>query len=87
MIGCFGLIALGTGGIKPNIANFGADQPLWTADLLEPASPLDELSPRIGDATERQRECQKTFFSLFYLCFLPQMYPCTCDQGRRIPNN
>lgn len=47
MIGCFGLIALGTGGIKPNISNFGADQ--------------------IGDATERQRECQKTFFSLLYL--------------------
>lgn len=47
MLGCFGLIALGTGGIKPNIANFGADQ--------------------IGDETEKQRESQKTFFSLFYL--------------------
>mmetsp|Transcript_7022 Transcript_7022/g.16230 ORF Transcript_7022/g.16230 Transcript_7022/m.16230 type:complete len:606 (+) Transcript_7022:75-1892(+) len=45
--GCLVLIAAGTGGIKPNIANFGADQ--------------------IGDETERQRECQKTFFSLFYL--------------------
>lgn len=47
MLGCLGLIALGTGGIKPNIANFGADQ--------------------IGDETEKQRESQKTFFSLFYL--------------------
>lgn len=47
MVGCLVLIAMGTGGIKPNIANFGADQ--------------------IGDRSERQRECQKTFFSLFYL--------------------
>ena len=47
MLGCFGLIPLGTGGIKPNIANFGADQ--------------------IGDETEKQRESQKTFFSLFCL--------------------
>eukprot|EP00438_Fugacium_kawagutii_P027581 Skav230745 [mRNA] locus=scaffold3436:78730:81363:+ [translate_table: standard] len=47
MIGCLVLIAMGTGGIKPNIANFGADQ--------------------IGDVSEKQRECQKTFFSLFYL--------------------
>eukprot|EP00434_Breviolum_minutum_P021988 symbB.v1.2.019410.t1/scaffold1560.1/size111759/1 len=47
MLGCLVLIAIGTGGIKPNIANFGADQ--------------------IGDITEKQRECQKTFFSLFYL--------------------
>ena len=47
MIGCLVLIAMGTGGIKPNIANFGADQ--------------------IGDTSERQRNCQKTFFSLFYL--------------------
>ncbi|CAJ1395368.1 unnamed protein product [Effrenium voratum] len=47
MFGSLVLIAAGTGGIKPNIANFGADQ--------------------IGDLTERQRECQKTFFSLFYL--------------------
>lgn len=47
MLGCFGLIALGTGGITPNIANFGADQ--------------------IGDETEKQRESQKTFFSLFYV--------------------
>jgi len=45
--GCLVFIAIGTGGIKPNIANFGADQ--------------------IGDETEGQRECQKTFFSLFYL--------------------
>ena len=45
--GCLVLIAAGTGGIKPNIANFGADQ--------------------IGDDTESQRECQKTYFSLFYL--------------------
>ena len=45
--GCLVLIAAGTGGIKPNIANFGADQ--------------------IGDETESQRECQKTYFSLFYL--------------------
>ena len=45
--GCLVLIAAGTGGIKPNIANFGADQ--------------------IGDGTESQRECQKTYFSLFYL--------------------
>ncbi|CAE7196510.1 NPF8.1 [Symbiodinium microadriaticum] len=45
--GCLLLIAAGTGGIKPNIANFGADQ--------------------IGDETESQRECQKTYFSLFYL--------------------
>ena len=45
--GCLVLIAAGTGGIKPNIANFGADQ--------------------IGDDTEGQRECQKTYFSLFYL--------------------
>ena len=44
---CLVLIAMGTGGIKPNIANFGADQ--------------------IGDATEKQRQCQTTFFSLFYL--------------------
>ncbi|CAJ1450897.1 unnamed protein product [Effrenium voratum] len=46
-VGCLVLIAAGTGGIKPNIANFGADQ--------------------IGDSTAKQRECQKTFFSLFYL--------------------
>eukprot|EP00439_Symbiodinium_sp_Y106_P039198 s3533_g4.t2 len=45
--GCLLLIAAGTGGIMPNIANFGADQ--------------------IGDETESQRECQKTYFSLFYL--------------------
>lgn len=44
---CLVLIAMGTGGIKPNIANFGADQ--------------------IGDATEQQRQCQATFFPLFYL--------------------
>ena len=44
---CLVMIAMGTGGIKPNIANFGADQ--------------------IGDATEKQRQCQTTFFSLFYL--------------------
>ena len=44
---CLVLIAMGTGGIKPNIATFGADQ--------------------IGDATEKQRQCQTTFFSLFYL--------------------
>eukprot|EP00435_Cladocopium_sp_Y103_P012976 s5470_g3.t1 len=44
---CLILIAMGTGGIKPNIATFGADQ--------------------IGDATQKQRECQTTFFSLFYL--------------------
>ena len=47
MLGSLVLIAMGTGGIKPNIANFGADQ--------------------IGDVSEKQRECQKTFFSLFYL--------------------
>ena len=47
MLGSLVLIAIGTGGIKPNIANFGADQ--------------------IGDVSESQRECQKTFFSLFYL--------------------
>ena len=46
-VSCLLLIAMGTGGIKPNIANFGADQ--------------------IGDATEEQRQCQATFFSLFYL--------------------
>eukprot|EP00931_Biecheleriopsis_adriatica_P013926 TRINITY_DN11545_c0_g1_i2.p1 TRINITY_DN11545_c0_g1~~TRINITY_DN11545_c0_g1_i2.p1 ORF type:complete len:680 (-),score=121.39 TRINITY_DN11545_c0_g1_i2:41-1909(-) len=46
-VGCMLLIPLGTGGIKPNIANFGADQ--------------------IGDETESQRQCQKTYFSLFYL--------------------
>ena len=47
-LGCLVLIAIGSGGIMPNIANFGADQ--------------------IGDITEKQREGQKTFFSIFYLC-------------------
>jgi len=47
MVGSLVLIPLGTGGIKPNIANFGADQ--------------------IGDESPEQRECQKSYFSWFYL--------------------
>jgi len=47
MIGSLVFIPLGTGGIKPNIANFGADQ--------------------IGDESPEQRECQKSYFSWFYL--------------------
>ena len=47
IVGSLVLIAMGSGSIRPNLANFGADQ--------------------IGNASEKQRECQKTFFSLLYL--------------------